>query len=456
MRLVADPSRGAFQLSEVLSALSHALDLTEGQPAGHAARSCALGVRIADQIGLAEQDRNALFYALLLKDAGCSSSAARMSVLFGVDDLVLKAEGKRVDWSRPGEVLRFVSRHAGGGASPLRRVARVGSVASRLKREGQGIVETRCERGAELLRRLQLPEASAVAVRELDEHWDGSGQPYGIAGEAISIVGRVGCVAQNAELFLAAGGQTAMRSMLAARRGRWFQPELADALLALGPIDPIWASLGNGSAERTLALLAPTDIALDPDDARLDSIAEAFASIVDAKSPYTGQHSQGVARHAVAIGAELGFSSTVVRDLRRGALLHDLGKLGISSTILDKPGRLDEAEFALIRMHPVYTEQILARVPAFAPFATAAAAHHERIDGRGYPYALAGSSLTPYSRVLAVSDVFEALTADRPYRGGLPVDEALAIMRREAGTHLCGETLDALERSLAVPLELAA
>jgi HD-GYP domain-containing protein (c-di-GMP phosphodiesterase class II) len=456
MELVPNPSQGSFRISEVLAALSHALDLTEGQPVGHAARSCVLGVRIADQIGLAEDDRNALFYALLLKDAGCSSSAARMSTLFGVDDLVLKADGKRVDWSRPGEVLRFVSRHAGEGVSPLRRVARVGSVASRLKREGHAIVETRCERGAGVVRQLELPEAAAVAVRELDEHWDGTGQPYGVKGDQISIVGRVGCVAQNAELFLAAGGQHAMRTMLADRRGRWFEPDLADALLAVDAADPIWLELTNGSAERSLAALAPTDIELDADDARLDQIAETFATIVDAKSPYTARHSHGVALHAGVIGAQLGFSSTVLRDLRRGALLHDLGKLGISNTILDKPGKLDDHEFELIKSHPVFTEQILARVPAFAPLATAAAAHHERIDGRGYPYGLSGRDLTPYSRVLAVSDVYEALTADRPYRAGMPVDEALEIMRRDAGSHLCSETLDALERGLQVALPLAA
>jgi HD-GYP domain-containing protein (c-di-GMP phosphodiesterase class II) len=456
VELVPDRSRGSFRISEVLAALSHALDLTEGQPVGHASRSCVLGVRLADQIGLGEDDRSALFYALLLKDAGCSSSAARMSALFGVDDLVLKADGKRVDWSRPGEVLRFVMRHAGERGSPLRRIARVGSVASRLKREGHAIVETRCERGAGVVRQLELPEAAAVAVRELDEHWDGSGQPYGIRGDEISIVGRVGCVAQNAELFLAAGGQGAMRRMLGDRRGRWFEPELADALLAIDASDPIWASLTNGSAELSLAQLAPADIELDSDDARLDQIAETFAAIVDAKSPYTARHSHGVALHAGTIGAELGFSNAVLRDLRRGALLHDLGKLGISNTILDKTGKLDDAEFALIRLHPVFTEQILSRVPAFAPLAAAAAAHHERIDGGGYPYGLQGRELTPYSRVLAVSDVFEALTADRPYRAGMPVDEALAIMRRDAGSHLCVETLDALERGLPVASPLAA
>jgi HD-GYP domain-containing protein (c-di-GMP phosphodiesterase class II) len=456
MELAPDPSAGSFRLSEVLSALSHALDLTEGQPAGHAARSCLLGLRIADQIGLEANERNALFYALLLKDAGCSSSAARMSSLFGVDDLVLKADGKRVDWSRPGEVLRFVSRHSGEGVSPLRRAARVGSVASKLKREGQAIVETRCERGAGVVRQLELPEAAAVAVRELDEHWDGSGQPYGVKGDAISIVGRIGCIAQNAELFLAAGGRDQMREMLAARRGRWFEPELTDALLAVAADDPIWHALGSGQAEADLVELAPDDIVIGADDARLDRIAETFAAIVDAKSPYTARHSHGVARHAATIGGALGFSPAVLRDLERGALLHDLGKLGISNTILDKPGKLDDAEFARVKAHPVFTEQILSRVPAFAPLAADSSAHHERLDGSGYPNGLRGNELTPYTRVLAVADVFEALTADRPYREGMPIDQALEIMWRDAGRALCAETLRALERGLGVALPLAA
>jgi hypothetical protein len=170
-----DQFDGRFRLSEVLAALSHALDLTDGQPVGHAVRSCILGMRIADQISLGGEQRTALFHALLLKDAGCSSSAARMAQLFGVDDLELKQDGKFVDWSRPAEALRFITGHVERGESPLRKVVRVGSIASRLRREGQAIVATRCERGANVLRQLELPEASAVAVRELDEHWDGSG-----------------------------------------------------------------------------------------------------------------------------------------------------------------------------------------------------------------------------------------------------------------------------------------
>jgi HD-GYP domain-containing protein (c-di-GMP phosphodiesterase class II) len=437
-----------FRLSEVLAALSHALDLTEGQPVGHAARTCVLGLRLAEQVGLGQEERNALFYALLMKDAGCSSSSARMSQLFGVDDLVLKQHGKLVDWSRPGEVLRFVGKHAGAGASPLRKVARVGAVAGKLKQEGAAIVETRCERGANIVRQLELPEAAAVAVRELDEHWDGGGQPYGLEGDAISIVGRVGCVAQNAELFFAAGGTDEMRRMLGERRGRWFEPVLADALLAIPSDDPLWESLRSGRAEQTLATLAPTDIVLVADDARLDQVAVAFGSIIDAKSKYTADHSRGVARYALGIGEELGFSPQLMRDLRRGGLLHDIGKLGVPNTILDKPGKLDDAEFDTIKLHPVYTQQILSRVPAFARLADSSAAHHERLNGSGYPNGLAAGQLTPYARVLAVADVYEALTADRPYRDGMPIEQALEIMHRDAGKHLCAETLGALERSL--------
>jgi HD-GYP domain-containing protein (c-di-GMP phosphodiesterase class II) len=239
-----------------------------------------------------------------------------------------------------------------------------------------------------------------------------------------------------------------MRRMLGARRGRWFEPVLTDALLAIPSDDPLWESLRSGRAEQTLASRAPTDIVLVADDARLDQVAVAFSSIIDAKSRYTADHSRGVAQYALAIGAELDFSPQLMRDLRRGGLLHDIGKLGVPNTILDKPGKLDDAEFTAIKLHPVFTQQILSRVPAFARLAGSSAAHHERLNGTGYPNGLVGGQLTPYARVLAVADVYDALTADRPYRSGMPIEQALEIMHRDEGQHLCPETLGALERSL--------
>ena len=193
------------------------------------------------------------------------------------------------------------------------------------------------------------------------------------------------------------------------------------------------------------------------DDERLDRITEAFAQVIDAKSPYTFNHSSGVADYATRVAAELGHGPDALRALRRMGLLHDIGKLGVSSRILDKPSKLTDEEFAQVRRHPVHTSEILLRVPAFAPLAADAAAHHERIDGRGYPDGLAGDAVTENARILAVADVFEALTATRPYRGPLPADEALAIMRRDVGTAFCPRAFGALESALAGPgLALAA
>jgi HD-GYP domain-containing protein (c-di-GMP phosphodiesterase class II) len=159
--------------------------------------------------------------------------------------------------------------------------------------------------------------------------------------------------------------------------------------------------------------LEPADRVLVLDEAGIDRICEAFADVIDAKSPFTARHSRGVAAYAGLIGAELGFARADLRELQRAGLLHDIGKLGIPNTILDKPARLTDDEFAHIRPHPAFTESILAGIPAFAGFAAVAAAHHERLDGRGYHRGLPAGDLPVSARVLAAADVFEARTFSR-------------------------------------------
>jgi HD-GYP domain-containing protein (c-di-GMP phosphodiesterase class II) len=219
------------------------------------------------------------------------------------------------------------------------------------------------------------------------------------------------------------------------------------ALLATRGDTGFWTSLTGDAVEVSVGFEPPDRALLASEDA-LDRVAEAFATVVDAKSPFTGRHSLGVARIASGVGATLGISFEAARDLRRAALLHDLGKLGVSNLILDKPGKLDDAEWAAIRRHPELTERILERVPPFAHFAVDAGAHHERLDGRGYFRGVGGDQLGWMPRTLAVADVFEALTADRPYRSGLDADEALGIMRRDTGA-FCPEHFAALETWVA-------
>jgi HD-GYP domain-containing protein (c-di-GMP phosphodiesterase class II) len=146
----------------------------------------------------------------------------------------------------------------------------------------------------------------------------------------------------------------------------------------------------------------------------------------------------------VAIGEHMGFDPVRLRALRRAGLLHDIGKLGVSNLILDKAARLTDAEFAEVRRHPLYTEQILSRITPFADLAVSAAGHHERIDGRGYHRGIRSDLLPLEARILAVADVYEALTADRPYRASMPRDAALAIMWKDSGTAFAPDCVAAL------------
>ena len=193
----------------------------------------------------------------------------------------------------------------------------------------------------------------------------------------------------------------------------------------------------------------PAERILTADEERLDRIAQAFASVIDAKSPWTYHHSDRACLIATSLAADLGANSDTLRALRRAALLHDIGKLGISNRILDKPGRLTAAEYAKVREHPAVTERILAGIPGLRGLAPMAAAHHERLDGAGYPYGLGADELTMPMRVLAVADVYEALTSVRPYRRAMSSDEALATMRPEVPSRLDGDAFSALERLVA-------
>ena len=191
----------------------------------------------------------------------------------------------------------------------------------------------------------------------------------------------------------------------------------------------------------------PEDRIQHADGERLDRVAEAFALIIDAKSPYTSTHSVGVARIAVSVGDVLGLGPRELRDLRRMALLHDIGKLGVSNLILDKPGKLTEEEWTQMRRHPELTVRILERVSAFKDLAATAGAHHERLDGRGYHLGLRDEHLSRDARILAVADVCEALTADRPYRKAMEPDQVRAIMRGDVGKAFCHDALGALEET---------
>ncbi len=437
-----------YRLSEVIAALSRALDLTEGQPVGHAQRSCVIGLEVARRLGIEADARVPLLYALLLKDAGCSSAAARMTELFAADDLALKRDFKRVDWTNRGEVLGFMVHATAPDASPFARAGQLLRAIRGFAAEGHEIVETRCDRGARVVAMLGCPPEAAAAVRALDEHWDGSGKPEGMTGDEIPMLARIAGLAQTAEIFHSADGWAAAAEVVRARRGRWFDPRVADAYLSIADDDPLWPRMREGAVVEAVLADDSDGTPAMADESRLDRIAEAFGDVIDAKSPYTARHSTRVARFAVAIGGRLGLDPAALRTLRRAGLLHDVGKLGLSNAILDKPERLTAAEFAQVRMHPHYSQRILSGTAAFADIVEPAASHHERLDGRGYHRGLGGEALSRLTRCLTVADVFEALIADRPYRGPMDIPDAMRILWEGAGTAFDPVCVSALEASL--------
>ena len=184
-------SQDTFRFSEVLSALSLALDMVEGQPEGHAMRSCYIGMTVGGRLGLGEEQRSALFYALLLKDAGCSSNASKVSALFGTDDLEVKRAFKTTNWSRLPQAALYVARTVSPEGSLWTRARRFLAVGLEGQKGARELVRIRCERGAEITRLMGFPEETAQAIRSLVEHWDGAGHPDGLKGEEIPLLARI-------------------------------------------------------------------------------------------------------------------------------------------------------------------------------------------------------------------------------------------------------------------------
>jgi HD-GYP domain-containing protein (c-di-GMP phosphodiesterase class II) len=296
---------------------------------------------------------------------------------------------------------------------------------------------------------LGLTDGTAEAIRTLDEHWDGHGQPRWLLGDQIPLLGRILCLAQTVEIFHAAGGVEDAYAVAARRSGTWFDPDLVKALRAFRKDSAFWASLAEPEIE--LMRWEPPDRLIEVDDEGLLQIATAFAAIVDAKSPWTYFHSDRTSLIATNMGAALGLDTDELGDLRRAALLHDIGKLAVSNRILDKPAELTAAEYARVKEHPLFTQWVLERVSCFEELAPLGAAHHERLDGSGYPRGLTADDLTLPMRILAVADVYEALTAARPYRPALEEDEALATIRRDVPDRLDADAYGALETVIDLP-----
>src|SRR5580704_253058 len=241
------PTRAAnssIRVSELLSALSYALDLTEGRPMGHSVRSCIIGMRIAQEIGLPEQAQADLYYTLLLKDAGCSSNSSRLYHILNADDIRAKGDLKTTDWTKIGwESLHYAVTHVATGSSFTERIWKLLQVAKTQQRDSCELVKIRCERGSNIARKLKFSESVAAGIHSLDEHWNGGGYPNGLRRAEIPLAANIANLAQTLEVFLEERGAQAALETAERRSGRWFSPTLVSAAMSLGKSGKLWEGL---------------------------------------------------------------------------------------------------------------------------------------------------------------------------------------------------------------------
>ncbi len=437
---MTDPS---VRYADILSALSYALDLVEGQSMGHAVRTCLISMRVAERLGLTEGERADLYFAALLKDAGCTTNSVKIHQSFG-DDHGAKRAVKLIDWTKKLDCVVYAMNTVHRDRPLPERLRQIVSLLSDPEAGMVEMTRVRCDRGAQIAMRLGFGLPVAEAVRSLDEHWDGFGAPIGLRGDAIPILSRILGLAQTLDVLVEATGRGAAFRTIRKRSGRWFDPAVVAAARTIERDEPFWASMAGDLRGTALELATPATVRL-AGATSIDRTCDAFAEIIDAKSAFTASHSKRVTEYAVELGRMLGFDQPRLETLRRAGLLHDIGKLGVPTSTLEKTGKLSEEEFAGIRAHPRDTERILGMIQGFDRVTEIAAAHHERIDGRGYHQGVPGEMLDLDMRILAVADVFDALSAARPYRGALSMSETFEIMERERGAALDAELVGMLK-----------
>src|SRR4051794_2352931 len=392
----------------------------------HVLRQCLIALRLAERLGLDEEERAVVYYTALLVNVGCHSDAHEQAKWFG-DDIALKSTKYDGD---PRSVRNALAsaRLVGAGNPPLHRF-RVGlEFILSGHREVDDMIRSHTSLAQSLADELDLSSGVHEALGASYERWDGRGWPGDLGGEDVPVAARLVHLSDYAEVAHRLGGVAATVVLARERGGGQFDPDMAavlreDAGVILSGLDQAGTWDAVIDAEPALGVVLSGE--------RFDGALLAIANFVDLKSPYTLGHARAVGDLAAEAGARLGFPPDEVRTLRRAGYVHDLGRLGVSNAIWDKPGPLGAGEWERVRIHPYLTERMLHQSPALAPLGAIAVAHRERLDGSGYPRGLAGAAIARAARVLGAADVYQAMREPRPYRAARPAGEAAAELRRE-------------------------
>jgi putative nucleotidyltransferase with HDIG domain len=444
----AAPTPNSLPVSALIPALSFAMDLTKGRPMGHVLRSCVIGMRIGERARLSQEMLSHLYSAILFKDVGCKGDS-----LLPLERISLNGNSSAVELSS-----KTLSSTIGDANNRSKSLPTAWGSARTLP-ESSAIFSSSygdeypntsnslpCERAARIARDLGLPFEVSEAIYQSDDRWDSMESTQWGEGEEISLLPRIIKIAQTLDIATERYGSATAIDLVSRRYGKWFGKGFTTASDLLLDQRELWNDLQSPEILSHVIELAPhhDHNRLAPNIFLVDNICLAFAEVVDAKSPFTFTHSTGVARTAISIAKVMALNPHDTKLLERAALLHDIGKLGVPNVILEKAGKLTSWEWHYIYKHPRYTRDILDKIPGFDEIAEVADAHHEKLDGSGYPQGLRGSDLSLLARILTVADIFDALSSSRPYRQRLACEEVLALMQDDAPLALDQSCMDAL------------
>ena len=435
-----ETDRPSVRLAELVAALSLGVDLGFGQPMEHVLRQCLIALRLADRIGLDEDQRADVYYTALLVNVGCHSDAHEQAKWFG-DDIALKSGKYDHEFgSARGAAAAF--RLVGSGNPPLHRFRVALEFMLAGHRDVDGMVSEHARIARQLGEQLNLSQDVLASLAGAYEQWNGNGWPGELSGDAVPLPSRLAQLAEFTEVAHRVGGVDAAKQLARDRAGKQFDPALSALLCS--DADVIFAELdGVGTWEAVIDAEPGLALVLSGDE--FDDALRAIADFIDLKSPYTLGHSHAVAELVAAAGTQLDLSEPEVRTLRRAGLVHDFGRLGVSNTIWDKPGPLGAGEWERVRIHPYLTERMLHQSGTLAPLAAIAVAHRERLDGSGYPRGLSGAAISRPARLLAAADAYQAMREPRPYRPPRGPDEAAAELRSDVkGGRLDADAVEAV------------
>jgi HD-GYP domain-containing protein (c-di-GMP phosphodiesterase class II) len=429
-----------IRAAEVIGALSLATDLGTGQPLEHALRTAVLAVRLGELGDASPEELADTYYVALLHASGCTSNGHEAIQVYD-DDIAHRAAFFLIDATNPAEVLAFYRASIGAGRPPEVREALIeDAIANAGPRAREGFA-TMCEVAQRFAGWLELGEHVQASLEYVFARWDGRGFPN-VEGDALPLPIRLLHVARDISLFLSASGAAEARDVIERRSGAAYDPRLASLAVAN------FAELLAGLDETRMWDQA---VESEPfpqrwiDGERVDAAFTALAALADLKSPWLREHSTGVADLAEAAAWRIGLTADAVATVRRAALAHDLGRVGVSNAIWEKPSPLGFGEWERVRLHPHFTERAFAQSEALTPVGLLAGSHHERIDGSGYHRGTRGQSLTQAARVLAVADCYTAMCEDRPHREALDAGEAeIELLREVKEGRLDGEVVDAV------------